>query len=270
MKKSLKYIIIIILILASAFAWRYFFNKNKDIDPSSVAIKYLNIDESNICGQSSIIYTMQKGIDIYTVHITKCDTRNVETLYVNNKWKIINTQDNLINIMSKDSWIDSEIIEKQLNNAALSERRAYYGTPIKDEKSKKNVVFYDFTYNKNTYTYKLNLKNWEILEKYVEKNIWEKEAMKMALWYIGNKYNIEMEDINISTSRYFPKIVTLYVQSRWDTDDWLANIQTPIYIFDYSLSDWSWGSRFVDLAWNDTDIIPKLWTLTILWDYYVN
>jgi hypothetical protein len=277
MKKIIKYLIIIIflLILILAYIWWHYYNKNKDIDPAAIAIKYLKIDESKICSQSSIIYSMQKDINIYTVHISSRNSDDlcweVKTLYVNGKdWKVINTQDNFINIMAKDSWISSEIINKELNNASLWEWRAYYGTPIKEIRSNKNVVFYDFTYNENTYTYKLNLKNWDILEKYIEKNIWKENAMKMALWYIENKYNVKLEIEDISASLYLPKLVTIYVQSRWDTNDWLANIQAPVYVFIYNLPDWSSGARFVDLAWNDTDFVPELWTLITLWDYYVN
>jgi len=211
--------------------------------------------------------TMKVGEGENAIYVYSIDNTEYYIDAIN--WTKMNSKEEIISAISKDSWVSKTIIKKSKKDN--EERESVDNTIIElnysDEKTKEVCSIYSFTDQWTTYTYKMRNIDWKILDSKKEADIWKDKAIELAKQTIKNKYSIELnddyEDYNRSRAyiRYLENSPTV----------WMPKAPSkPEYIICFS--DKSEKNTYRVILWLDGNIISEdkasIEEMGFLWSMY--
>lgn len=150
-----------------------------------LAKKY-NIEEQR-SSWTRKIWEGKNAIYIYTVDDSEyyIDATN---------WTKMNSKDEIIDVISKDSWISKNIIKNSKNNDDDDEMDAIIENGYIDIETNEIHSIYSFSYEWITYTYKIRNIDWKILSSKKDNDIWKDKAVALAKKAIQKKYSPELQE----------------------------------------------------------------------------
>lgn len=134
------------------------------------------------------IWEGKNAIYIYTVD-------NSEYYIDATNWTKMNSKDEIIAAISKDSWISKNIIKNSKNNNEDEGMNdAIIENSYIDIETNEIHSIYSFNYEWITYTYKIRNIDWKILNSKKDKDIWKDKTVELAKQTIQKKYSPELQE----------------------------------------------------------------------------
>ena len=197
-------------------------------------------------------WTMKVGEGKNAIYVYS--TNNTEYYIDAIDWTKMNSKDEIISNISKDSGVSKDIIKN--SKKSFEESDSMDDTIIElnypDEKTKEVCSIYSFTNQWITYTYRIRNIDWKILDSKKETDIWKDKAIELAKQSIKNKFSVELnddyEDYNRSRAyiRYLENTPTF----------WMPKAPSkPEYIICFS--DKSEKNTYRVILWLDGNIISE-------------
>ncbi len=144
-------------------------------------------------------------------------------------------EEEAIEIISKDSWISKKIIEKAEDDDRLFKKSNWLD-------SESQLYSYQFTDSWYTYNYILDATNWEIKSKDIQKDIWERWALDIAM----NDLEITEDSFLRHHGQYM--ISFAFPDVKKETND-------KSIIYKISLSENDDVSHYYEIDWHNWEII---------------
>lgn len=110
-------------------------------------------------------------------------------------WTRMNSKDEIIASISKDSWVSQSTIKNsKKDDDDDSMWMDITETNFIDIKTNSIVSIYSFNYQWTTYTYKVRVIDWKILDSAKDSDIWKDKAVELAQKAIQKKHSVTLQD----------------------------------------------------------------------------
>ena len=143
-------------------------------------------------------------------------------------WTKMNSKDDIISTIAKDSGVSKDIIKNSKKSFEESESmNDIVEISYPDIKTDEVVSIYSFNNQWITYTYKVRNIDWKILDSEKESDIWEDKASEIAKQAILNKYTVELKD---EYEKYNWSRAYIWYQSSATSDEYFRIPSEPLYV----------------------------------------